>query len=403
MNNKLDDFIKEPKNLKGLSLNLILNMCGGDGKLLDGKPNSSKFRNILSVLDWGDLEVLIKECEDEKNRKSIPTFGFALQDIVNELGRRLEFNVVNGFYRGSSNPDKIGVDGLWKLANGKTLLIEVKTSENHNIDLKQAPNYRDQLHERGELSLKDSSILYVFVNEKTESTEEQIRGSKWAWDIRIITLGALAKLVNVKTEVEDQEVVSKIHEALFPRQFTKLDSLFELLFDVVNDKEQAQLSSDYKTKGEKVILVNKGESEWQSKCLKKIEKRLSVRLIKRSRSKYQTPQSDVSVLWLASKWYQRDNRYWYSITTSQLEILRSTHQTYLALGCNDHTDVFLFPAQTVLDFLDKLSTTPPKSKGIEFEKWHIKIQPNSHKNNSKVDKTCKLISVPEIKLSEFKV
>ena len=48
-----------------------------------------------------------------------------------------------------------------KLANGKTLLIEVKTSENHNIDLKQAPNYRDQLHERGELSLKDSSILYV--------------------------------------------------------------------------------------------------------------------------------------------------------------------------------------------------------------------------------------------------
>ena len=36
--------------------------------------------------------------------------GETLQDIVNELGRRLDFEVENGFYQGRTNA--VGNDGL---------------------------------------------------------------------------------------------------------------------------------------------------------------------------------------------------------------------------------------------------------------------------------------------------
>jgi hypothetical protein len=46
----------------------------------------------------------------------------ALQDIVNEVGVRLDATVTHGRYRGT--PKHVGLDGLWRFSNGCAIVIE---------------------------------------------------------------------------------------------------------------------------------------------------------------------------------------------------------------------------------------------------------------------------------------
>ncbi len=78
----------------------------GDGKLRDGSPASSEFRDFLRNVPSELLAKYADECLTE----SFPDSGLALQDIVNEIGRRLDFQVIHGRYRGTSNQP--GHDGL---------------------------------------------------------------------------------------------------------------------------------------------------------------------------------------------------------------------------------------------------------------------------------------------------
>src|SRR3972149_8905105 len=71
----------------------------GNGRLLDGNLTSTEFREFLSVIAASDLKSYANECLEESFQDS----GFALQDIVNEIGRRLGGKVENGKYRGKQN------------------------------------------------------------------------------------------------------------------------------------------------------------------------------------------------------------------------------------------------------------------------------------------------------------
>ena len=52
--------------------------------------------------------------------------GYALQDIVNEIGNRLGFNVEAGLYQGK--PGKIGFDGIWRWENVEKKIKEIPTT-----------------------------------------------------------------------------------------------------------------------------------------------------------------------------------------------------------------------------------------------------------------------------------
>jgi hypothetical protein len=75
----------------------------GDGHLRDQSPCSLELRQYLSVAPVESLFDYARQCLD----KSFPESGLALQDVVNELGRRLDFNVENGLYRGVAKCDWI--------------------------------------------------------------------------------------------------------------------------------------------------------------------------------------------------------------------------------------------------------------------------------------------------------
>jgi hypothetical protein len=96
--------------LEGKHVQQIISIAGS-GKLLDGLDASREFRDLLSRVPSAVLARYADECLSEKFDAS----GLALQDIVNQIGRRLGFKV--GLYRGTSS--KSGHDGLWRSALGQ--------------------------------------------------------------------------------------------------------------------------------------------------------------------------------------------------------------------------------------------------------------------------------------------
>src|SRR5262245_47610666 len=87
-----------PTLLDGKSVKQIIAIAG-TGKLGDGNEASSEFRALLSEIGSGNLVRYAHECLDE----SFPDSGLVLQDVVNEVGRRLGCQVTNGSYRGRTN------------------------------------------------------------------------------------------------------------------------------------------------------------------------------------------------------------------------------------------------------------------------------------------------------------
>lgn len=97
-------------------------LTAGDGNLKDGNSTSKELREFLTQVPAEKLIEYGNYCLSNKFESS----GVLLQDIVNEIGRRLEYKVQDGRYKGVVNA--IGFDGIWK-ANGHSVVLEVKTSD----------------------------------------------------------------------------------------------------------------------------------------------------------------------------------------------------------------------------------------------------------------------------------
>jgi hypothetical protein len=81
----------------------------GDGKLANDSTASKELRDFLRIIPSEKLSEYAQQCLGNHFDQS----GLALQDIVNEMGRRLGFVVTEGLYRGKKGVS--GHDGLWTL------------------------------------------------------------------------------------------------------------------------------------------------------------------------------------------------------------------------------------------------------------------------------------------------
>ncbi len=68
----------------------------GDGKLRDESSTCAEFREFLDQIDSDTLIKYADQCLEQP----FPESGFVLQDIVNQIGKRLGFDVEFGRYRG---------------------------------------------------------------------------------------------------------------------------------------------------------------------------------------------------------------------------------------------------------------------------------------------------------------
>ena len=167
----------------------------GDGKLSDQSDASSELREYLRNIPSALLANYAQQCLVESFSHS----GFALQDIVNEIGRRLGFAVTHGRYRGTASQP--GNDGTWADEDRHSIVVEVKTTDAYRIDLDTIAGYRRQLANNGGIDFQRSSMLVVVGRQDTGDLEAQIRGSRHAWDMRVISVEALLAMLRLKEEV----------------------------------------------------------------------------------------------------------------------------------------------------------------------------------------------------------
>ena len=207
----------------------ILPMAG-DGKLKDGSVCAAELRDFLTQVDRQTLKTYADHCLEN----SFDGSGFVLQDIVNEVGRRFGLDVTHGLFRGRRNQNN--ADGLWR-GTDWTFVIEVKTTDAYSINLDTIADYQTaySLTE----GAQPSSCLIVVGRQDTATLEDQLRGSRHNWEMRIVGVQALFEALELKEMSEDPTLGEKLLGLLKPREFTRVDEILTAALDFATDREQA--------------------------------------------------------------------------------------------------------------------------------------------------------------------
>lgn len=348
----------------------------GEGRLRDSGGASAEFREFLSVIPIDQLARYAFECLGEEK---FADGGRALQDIINEVGRRLGFTVENGLYQGKSGA--VGFDGLWSNKEGMSIIVEVKTTDTYSIDLDTLANYRKALVEAGKVSGGTSSILIVVGRADTGSWEAQVRGSRHAWDIRLISVQALLRLMQIKHDLDDPSVIERIQTVLRPREFTKLDEIVELVFyaaeDVKKEAELADAEEDDEddpqaedAKKPKFIPVN-----FRDACAARLSQVWHTPLIKRSFAHYSSADETIGAFCLNSREHKRAGfpSFWFALHPHQVEALKKHAKASLALGCRSVDYMIVIPFSELESWLPKMWTTTREERSY----WHIVVIDNN--------------------------
>jgi hypothetical protein len=357
---------ENPDNVKTKHIQQIISFAGS-GQLLDGSETSKEFRGFLSYIPSSLLQRYASECVGDK----FDDRGLALQDVVNEVGRRLGFIVTAGRYRGV--PGQPGNDGLWLFPDkGRAIVIEVKTTDTYKIDLRTLEEYRRRVQADSRIEDEFTSTLIVLGAEETENLEAQIRGSRYAWGIRLISVDALLRILNLKEETDDPIVFRRIQEILVPREFTKLDQIIDLVFSTAKEiretesanlPEEMESDSDQKTK-----YVPETFNE---DCVSKVEAFLGKTLIKQSRSKFSSSDGAFAVVCAVSREYSSGGStgYWFAFHKKNQEALAVAKKPYVVFGCGTSDQILLIPLEEFRKWLDGMNVTETENRFY----WHVSI------------------------------
>lgn len=357
----------------------------GDGTLRDNAESQNELREYLRQTK---VELLASYADYCLN-SSFPKSGEVLQDIVNELGRRLEYSVKNGRYQGV--PKEVGHDGLWRDPNGHAIVVEVKTTDAYRIRLDTIMGYRDQLLSRNDVS-KPCSVLIIVGRSDTGELEAQVRGSRHAWDIRLISVDSLFNLVRVKESTDSSETIAMIRRLLTPVEYTRLDALVDVVFTTTQDVESSVTveTGDQADVGT-TLRANKEEAKWDftpSDIIQAIREGIvsavgqlhGVNFVKKSRALYWNVDGSRRIVCTVSKRYasQGNMKYWYAYHPQWSDFLQGGEVAFFVLGSTDLKVAFALPEALVRSHINDFHTTERKIGG---QYYHIKItekEPNSY-------------------------
>jgi len=358
----IDLWKKDPDQIFSKSIQQVIAFAG-DGKLSDGSTASLELREYLKNIPSDVLLRYADYCLAESFQNS----GLALQDIVNEIGRRIGFEVTPGYYRGTSGQP--GHDGLWKDKDGHSILVEVKTTDAYRIDLNRIAVYRRDLEKRDLIDLERSSMLVIVGRQDTGDLEAQIRGSKYAWDMRVISVEALVSMMKLKEEVEDPSIIERIHKILVPKEFTRLDQIVDIAFAAVKDVKEGEPGDD----DEQVNGKSEGRVSrvaFYAECVKRIESKLKISLIRQTRTSYSSSDGNTALICASSRFYEKEKGYWFGFLPYQGDFLSKAKDAYVAFGCGTPDKIFLIPYKVFETWLKYFN----KTKSWNREYWHIKIR-----------------------------
>lgn len=346
----------------------------GNGILHDYSTCSDEFRQFLKEAPIERLFDYARHCLEISFNKS----GLILQDIVNEFGRRLEFEVENGLYQGKKTA--IGYDGIWRAKGEPDLIIEVKTTDYVTVRLEKIAEYKERLVAENRAG-KNACILIIVGREDTGALEAQVRGSRYAWDMRLISIERLSKLVQIKQKSDDPSTLNQIRQLLQPFEYTKIDKIIDVIFTTtVNVESQQQIEQETPTP------VDGQEDDQQgSKQVRTAPELLNAKrqqavdafaafkgkeLVKRSQTLFWSADKDLRVCCAVSKLYEGDYQpYWYAYHPKWDEFLAEGKEGYFILSCMDRNEAYAVPHAWIEANKKNLNVTERGEKSY----WHLSV------------------------------
>ncbi|MEQ1762077.1 MAG: hypothetical protein ABL984_02920 [Pyrinomonadaceae bacterium] len=358
----------------------------GDGLLRNGSSASVEFRDLLAAVPINLLSSFATECLE----KSFTDSGFALQDIMNEIGRRFGFEVENGLYQGTRTD--VGHDGLWLLPTPHHVILEVKTTDTYRIDIDKVAEYRRKLIAGGQVSEASSSILFVVGRDDTGDLEAQIRGSRHAWDVRLISVASLFRLLAVKGAVDDPTIVQRISEILIPKEFTRLDHIIDIVFSAAEDaseeeEEFEEIATPNSIVNDDRIPFTRSEKSvnFNQACAMNFAQSYDASLRRLSRTTFESPDKFLRIVSLVSKDYERlkdipdptVGTFWFGFRMYQKDFVEKSANGYVVLGCGSPEQILSVNCESLKQWLPELNTSTKQSTGTVH--WHLHV----HRQNDR--------------------
>ena len=387
-----------PATVLGMNIPAVLNIATNGDRLRDDSLGSVEFRQYLTEIDSEKLAEYATYCIENAFTDS----GQVLQDVINEIGRRLGFKAENGRYQGVRN--EIGYDGIWTDEFG-SIVIEVKTTDAYTIRLDTVARYRDRLAEHGQIE-KDAPILLVIGRNDTASLEAQVRGSRHAWSMRIVSVDALIKLMDVNLSTSGEVVTQKIHAILRPMEYTRIDGIVDIVFTTAEDKEIAVRldlggeNEDQNNESEQPKVQDRTPKEiielTKQRAVQLLAAELGQPMIRKRHSMYSSPNDEVHAVVSVSKRYDRHRGYWYAYHDSpQRAYLNSANRGYFVLGMVDQEFVFVIPADTLESRWESLGETVRKT-GAVYK--HITVTEEAGTYSVRLKGTSRAFTIDEFRL-----
>jgi len=342
----------------------------GDGHLRDGNDASKEFRDYLRVCPSESLFTYGRQCLGESFDKS----GIVLQDIVNELGRRLDFDVENGLYQGRRTA--VGFDGIWRSQSDHEILLEVKTTDYVAVSLDKIAAYKERLCAEQRIK-PNASMLLVVGREDTGALEAQVRGSRYAWDMRLISVERLIKLVQIKEKSDDPATLTQIGQLLQPFEYTKIDRIIDVIFTTAADVEEQVVEPVPGLDTDKTHEAARQERTdpdlLNDKRLEAVEAFARLKgneLVRHSRTLFWSSDRTLRVCCAVSKRYEGDYQpYWYAFHPNWDRFLAEGKEGYFVLSCMDRNEAYAVPYSVVDENKKNLNMTDRGDRSY----WHVAL------------------------------
>ena len=307
----------------------------GEGKLLDGGVCATEFRQLLAQVPLPTLRRYSDECLNGDAQSP----GLALQDIVNELGSRLGFAVQPGRYRGRRGES--GHDGLWMDEGADhSIIAEVKSSTDYSIPLDPIVKYRESLCRDAKIEEEKSSVLIVVCQKDNDTTdlEAQIRGSRYAWDVRLISLEALFKMAALTEQTDDPGSAKLLRSIVVPREYTKLDSLLDIVSFVatdVRDETQEEPGEEIVERREGAYVSKLDRESLRDGARELLEKQIGGPIKVVNRTTMRSNDGNTLIWYAASKAYTKRSyvQFWFCLRDYQIQMLDAASHAFVACLC----------------------------------------------------------------------
>lgn len=339
----------------------------GDGKFSDGNETSEELRHFLSQVSKEHLKTYATQCVNEKFDGN----GFALQDIVNELGKRLGFDIEHGRYRGV--PGKPGHDGLWLAKNGgHSFVVESKVTDSFPIKGNELSEYREKLIEEKRIGKQNSSILLVYGRGDRERLVSQLIGSAVFASIQVVSAAGLFDLLDIKENIEKYGVRT-VHDLLKPVLTVEKSIDFVRACMGQEIKPAKKTEPPESARKDKVAFSDKSVSDadyeyWSGV----VSKKMGVDLHKKKGVLYDSGDNKVGVVIMVSKSYKAGKGkrfFWYGVHPKHLDALSHYKNRSFAFGCGRKESVYVLPVAEFENIKDSLGTTDTGKRMY----WHVKI------------------------------